>query len=37
VEKDPSRVALVSFNLPMPADLDTLEEYERLRPPVNPV
>jgi molybdenum cofactor cytidylyltransferase len=32
VEKDPPRVALVPFDLPMPADLDTLEEYERLRP-----
>ena len=37
VEKDPSRVALVSFDLPMPADLDTFEDYERLRPRVNPV
>lgn len=37
VEKDPSRVALVSLDLPMPADLDTLQDYERLRPPVNPV
>ena len=30
--EDPGRVALVPFDLPMPADLDTLEEYERLRP-----
>ena len=37
VEKDPARVALVSFDLAMPADLDTFEDYERLRPPVNPV
>jgi molybdenum cofactor cytidylyltransferase len=37
VEKDPARVALVSFDLPMPADLDTFEDYERLRPPLNPV
>lgn len=37
VEKDPPRVALVSFDLPMPADLDTFEDYERLRPRVNPV
>jgi len=37
VEKDPGRVALVSFDLPMPADLDTFEDYERLRPRVNPV
>ncbi len=37
VEKDPSRVALVPLDLGMPADLDTLEDYERLRPRVNPV
>lgn len=37
VEKDPARVALVPFDLPMPADLDTLAEYERLRPRGNPV
>ncbi len=37
VEKDPSRVALVPFDLPVPADLDTREEYERLRPRVDPV
>ncbi len=37
VEEDPARVALVSFDLPMPADLDTFEDYERLRPRVNPV
>ena len=37
LEKDPARVALVSFDLPMPADLDTFEDYERLRPRVNPV
>jgi molybdenum cofactor cytidylyltransferase len=37
VEKDPGRVALVSFDLPMPVDLDTFEDYERLRPRVNPV
>jgi len=37
VEKDPARVALVSFDLAMPADLDTFEDYERLRPRVNPV
>ena len=37
VEKDPPRVALVSFDFPMPADLDTFEDYERLRPRVNPV
>lgn len=32
VEKDPARVSLVPFEVQMPADLDTLEEYERLRP-----
>jgi molybdenum cofactor cytidylyltransferase len=32
LEKDPDRVALVPFDLPMPTDLDTPEEYERLRP-----
>ncbi len=37
VEKDPGRVALVPFDLPMPADLDTVQEYERLRPRANPV
>jgi molybdenum cofactor cytidylyltransferase len=37
VEQDASRVALVPFDLPMPADLDTLEDYERLRPRVHPV
>ncbi len=37
LEKDPARVALVSFDLAMPADLDTFEDYERLRPRVNPV
>jgi len=37
VEKDPGRVSLVRFDLPIPADLDTVEEYERLRPRANPV
>ena len=36
VEKDPTRVALVSFDFPMPADLDIPEEYERLRSEGNP-
>ena len=36
VEKDPARVSLVTFDVQMPADLDTLEEYERLRPKGNP-
>jgi len=37
VEKDPGRVAMVPFDLPMPVDLDTPEEYERLRPDKNSV
>jgi len=37
VGKDPARLTLVSFDLAMPADLDTFEDYERLRPRVNPV
>ncbi len=37
VEKDPGRVAVVPFDLPMPADLDTPEEYEQLRPGRSPV
>lgn len=32
VEKEPGRVATVLFDLTVPPDLDTLEEYERLRP-----
>jgi molybdenum cofactor cytidylyltransferase len=32
VEREPGRVALVPFDLAMPTDLDTPEEYERLRP-----
>lgn len=32
LEKDPDRVAWVPFDLPMPADLDTPEDYRRLRP-----
>lgn len=31
VERDPSRVAWVDFDLPMPADVDTPEDYDRLR------
>jgi molybdenum cofactor cytidylyltransferase len=30
-ERDPSRVAVVDFETPMPADIDTPEDYERLR------
>lgn len=37
VEKDPARVAAVPFDLPMPADLDMLEDYGRLRPRGEPV
>ncbi len=37
VERDPSRVALVDFDFPMPRDLDTPEDYARLRRPDNPV
>lgn len=32
LEKDPGRVAQVPFDLTVPADLDTPEEYEHLRP-----
>jgi molybdenum cofactor cytidylyltransferase len=31
IERDPSRVAVVDFDTPMPADIDTPEDYERLR------
>ena len=37
VERDPARVALVDFDFPMPQDLDTPEDYDRLRSPGNPV
>lgn len=37
VEKDPVRVAAIPFDLPMPADLDTPEDYRRLRPSGGPV
>lgn len=37
VERDPARVTLVDFDLPMPRDLDTPEDYERLRPSAPPV
>lgn len=37
VEKDPARVAAIPFDLPMPADLDTPEDYRRLRPSGGPV
>ena len=37
VERDPDRVALVDFDFPMPQDLDTPEDYDRLRSAGNPV
>jgi molybdenum cofactor cytidylyltransferase len=37
VERDAARVALVDFDVPMPQDLDTPEDYEGLRSAVNPV
>lgn len=30
IERDPGRVTLVEFDLPMPSDIDTPEDYERL-------
>ncbi|MBI2526919.1 MAG: nucleotidyltransferase family protein [Candidatus Rokubacteria bacterium] len=37
VDRDPARVTLVDFDLPMPEDLDTPGDYERLRPSAPPV
>lgn len=37
VERDPARVALVDFDLPMPQDVDTQADYDRLRAPPGPV
>ena len=37
VQRDAGRVALVDFDLPMPQDLDTPEDYDRLRAPPYPV
>jgi len=37
VDRDPARVMLVDFDMPMPQDLDTPEDYERLRSPGQPV
>jgi molybdenum cofactor cytidylyltransferase len=31
IEADPGRVAMVTFDLPMPPDIDTPEDYETLR------
>jgi len=36
VEKNPSRLAIVDVASPMPSDLDTPEDYERLSAPDNP-
>ncbi len=36
VERDPGRVALVAFDFAMPADLDTPDDYERLRRSARP-
>jgi molybdenum cofactor cytidylyltransferase len=37
VERDPGRVALVPFDRPMPDDVDTPEDYARLRSLEEPV
>jgi molybdenum cofactor cytidylyltransferase len=37
IERDPERLSLVDFDFPMPADVDTPEDYGRLRSPDNPV
>jgi molybdenum cofactor cytidylyltransferase len=37
LERDPSRVTLVDVDLPMPQDLDTPEDYAKLRRAGNPV
>jgi molybdenum cofactor cytidylyltransferase len=37
IERDPGRVTLVDFDLSMPEDVDTPEDYGRLRSPDNPV
>ena len=37
IERDPSRTAIVDFDRPMPQDVDTPEDYARLRCPNNPV
>ena len=31
LERDPARVAFVNFDFPMPDDLDTPDDYDRLR------
>ncbi len=37
IQRDPSRVELVDFDLPMPVDVDTPEDYDRLRSDHHPV
>ncbi len=37
ITRDPARVALAHFDLPMPPDLDTPEDYDRLRTSPRPV
>lgn len=37
IDRDPRRVAFVKFDFPMPLDLDTPEDYERLRQSIDPV
>ncbi len=37
VNRDPARVTLVDFDIPMPQDVDTPEDYERLRSRREPV
>ena len=37
VERDPGRVALVDFELPMPKDIDTPDDYDSLRSAGHPV
>ena len=37
IERDTGRVALVDFDIEMPRDVDTPEDYEALRSAVHPV
>jgi molybdenum cofactor cytidylyltransferase len=36
IERDPSRLAIVDIDFPMPRDIDTPEDYESLSAPENP-
>jgi molybdenum cofactor cytidylyltransferase len=36
IERDPSRLAVVDIDFPMPRDIDTPEDYESLRTPDHP-